>query len=68
MGTTKENPNDRQIKEAKTTRPDSLKKSKDKENQAIQNNKPRKVAGDKDEGAADDSPFDAKSNNIHQKR
>ena len=68
MGTVKENPNDRQIKEAKSTRENNMEKSKAKLNQAIKKNKPRKVSGDKDEGAADETPFDAKSNNMHQKR
>jgi hypothetical protein len=68
MGTTKENPNAIQIKEAKSTRPGSIEKSQTKLNQAIQKNKPRKVSGENDEGAADELPFDAKSNNMHQKR
>jgi hypothetical protein len=68
MGNIKENPNDRQIKEAKTTRPNSLEKSKTKQNQAILNKKSKKVAGDKDEAAANESPFDARINNMHQKR
>lgn len=68
MGNIKENPNDRQIKEAKTTRPGSLEKSKVKQDQKIQDKKPRKVAGDKDDGAANESPFDARLNNMHQKR
>jgi hypothetical protein len=68
MGTVKENPNDRQIKEAKSTRESNIEKSKVKLNQAIKKKQPKKVFGDKDEGAADEAPFDAKSNNIHQKR
>ena len=68
MGTVKENPNERQIKEAKSTRENDLEKSKAKLNQAIKKKKPKKVLGDKDEGAADEAPFDAKSNNMHQKR
>jgi len=68
MGTVKENPNDRQIKEAKSTRENNLEKSKAKLNQAIKIKKPRKVFGDKDEGAVDEAPVDAKSNNMHQKR
>ena len=68
MGTVKENPNDLQIKEAKTTRENSIEKSKAKLNQEIQKKKPKKVTGGKDEGAADEAPFDAKSNNMHQKR
>ena len=68
MGTVKENPNDRQIKEAKTTRENNIEKSKAKLNQAIKKKKPKKVVGDIDEGAADEVPFDAKSNNMHQKR
>jgi|GEM_PF-1805407 hypothetical protein len=68
MGTVKENPNDRQTKEAKTTRESSIEKSKAELTQAIKKKKPRKVVGDKDEGAADEAPFDARSNNMHQKR
>ena len=68
MGTVKENPNDRQIKEAKTTKENNIEKSKAKLNQAIKKKKLKKVVGDKDEGAADEAPFDAKSNNMHQKR
>jgi hypothetical protein len=68
MGTIKENPNKLQIKEAKSTRDNDIEKSKTKLNQAIQKNKPKKVSGGNDEGAADEVPFDAKSNNIHQKR
>ena len=68
MGTVKKNPNDVQIKDAKTTRPKSIEKSQTKQNQEIQKNKPKKVAGNKDEGAADELPFDARSNNMHQKR
>jgi hypothetical protein len=68
MGTIKKNPNDIQLKEAKTTRPKSIEKSRAKLNQEIQKNKPVKVAGGKDEGATDDTPFDARSNNIHRKR
>jgi hypothetical protein len=68
MGTVKENPNDRQIKEAKSTKENDIEKSKAKLNQAIKKKKPKKVVGDKDEGAADEAPFDAKTNNMHQKR
>jgi hypothetical protein len=68
MGTVKENPNDRQIREAKSSRVNNIEKSKAKLNQAIKKKKPKKVFGDKDEGAADGTPFDAKSNNMHQKR
>jgi hypothetical protein len=68
MKTVKENPNDRQIKEAKTTRPGSIEKSKDKEYREIQQKKEKKVKGGADEGAADEKPFDARSNNMHQKR
>jgi hypothetical protein len=68
MGTVKENPNDLQIKDAKTTGKESIEKSRARLNQAVQKKKPKKVIGDKDEGAADEAPFDAKSNNIHQKR
>ena len=68
MGSIKANPNERQIREAKTTRPGSLQKYKYREDREIQEKKPRKVKGQADEGAADEKPFDAKSNNIHQKR
>ena len=68
MGTVKENPNDRQTREAKTTRENENEKSGAKLTQAINKKKPKKVAGDPDEGAADEAPFDAKSNNMHQKR
>jgi hypothetical protein len=68
MGTIKPNPNERQIREAKTTRPGSLQKSKSMEEQEIRKNKPIKVKAPPDEGAADETPFDSKKNNIHQKR
>jgi len=68
MGTVKENPNDRQIREAKTSRPGSLEKTQDKLNQEIQHKKAKKVKGSDDEGAVNEKPFDAKSNNMHQKR
>ena len=68
MDTVKENPNDRQTREAKTTRPGSLEKSQVKLNEAIQHKKPKKVKGSEDEGAASEKPFDARSNNMHQKR
>jgi hypothetical protein len=68
MGTIKENPNNKQIEEAKTTRPKSDEKSKAILNKEIQKKKPRQVGGSKDEGAADEKPFDAKTNNMHQKR
>jgi hypothetical protein len=68
MGTVKKNPNDVQIKQAKTTRIGSIEKSKNKEEKEIQDKKSKRVPADKDEGAADESPFDAKSNNIHIKR
>jgi hypothetical protein len=68
MGTVKENPNDRQTREAKTTRPGSLEKSQTKLNQEVQHKKPKKVKGIDDEGAVSEKPFDAKSNNMHQKR
>jgi hypothetical protein len=68
MKTVKENPNDRQISEAKTTRPGSIEKSNDKEYREIQQKKEKKVKGGSDEGAADEKPFDARSNNMHQKR
>jgi hypothetical protein len=68
MGTIKENPNDRQTKEAKTTRENDIEKSNAKMTQAINKKKPKKVVGDLDEGAANEAPFDAKSNNMHQKR
>jgi len=68
MGTIKKNPNDLQIREAKTTRPGQLEKSQTKLTQAIQKKKSKKVKGSDDEGAVNDEPFDAKSNNMHQKR
>lgn len=68
MGTVKKNPNDLQTKEAKSTRPASIGKSKEKLNREIEKNKPKKVKGDPDEGAADEEPFDARSNNMHRKR
>jgi len=68
MGTIKKNPNDLQIREAKTTRPGQLEKSQTKLTQAIQKKKSKKVKGSNDEGAVNDEPFDAKSNNMHQKR
>lgn len=68
MKSIKENPNDIQIKEAKTTQPKSIEKLQAKQNLAIQKNKPKKVSGNQDEGAANEMPFDAKSNNMHQKR
>jgi fatty acid-binding protein DegV len=68
MGTVKKNPNEIQIKEAKSTRPKSIEKLKAKLNQEIQKNKPKNLVANKDEGAADEEPFDARSNNMHQKR
>jgi hypothetical protein len=68
MGTVKENPNDRQNREAKTTRPGDVEKSQKKITQEIQHKKPKKVKGSDDEGAVSEKPFDAKSNNMHQKR
>jgi hypothetical protein len=68
MGTIKENPNEVQNRQAKTTRPGSIEKSKDKEYREIQQKKEKKVKGDPDEGAADEIPFDSRSNNMHQKR
>jgi hypothetical protein len=68
MGTVKKNPNDLQLKEAKTTRPGELEKSQAKLTKAIQHKKEKKVKGDNDEGAVSEQPFDAKSNNMHQKR
>jgi hypothetical protein len=68
MGTVKKNPNDLQTREAKTTRPGELEKSQTKLTQAIENKKPKKVKGSNDEGAVSEIPFDAKSNNMHQKR
>jgi hypothetical protein len=68
MGTIKKNPNDLQLKQAKTTRPGEQEKSQKKLTKEIENKKPRKVKGSDDEGAANDEPFDAKSNNMHQKR
>ncbi len=68
MGTVKENPNDRQTREAKTTRPGDVAKSQTKLTQEIRNKKPKKVKGSDDEGAVNEKPFDAKTNNMHQKR
>ena len=68
MGTIKENPNDLQTREAKTTRPGDVEKPQAKLTRAIQNKKPKKVKGSDDEGAVSEKPFDAKSNNMHQKR
>jgi hypothetical protein len=68
MGTVKKNPNDVQIKQAKTTRIGSIEKSKSREEKEIQDKKSKRVPADKDEGAADESPFDAKSNSMHMKR
>jgi hypothetical protein len=68
MGTIKENPNDLQEKEAKTTRPGTIDKDKNKEYREIVNAKEKKVKGDPEEGASDEKPYDAKTNNIHQKR
>jgi len=68
MGTIKKNPNDLQIKQAKSTRPEDLEVEKLREFREIKKRKPKKVAGDKDEGAADEQPFDAQTNNIHRKR
>ena len=68
MGTVKENPNERQTREAKTTRPRDVEKSQTKLTQEIQHKKPKKVKGNEDEGAVNEKPFDAKSNNMHQKR
>jgi hypothetical protein len=68
MESIKANPNERQIREAKTTRSYSLQKSKSREDREILEKKPRKVKGQRDDGAADEKPFDAKTNDIHQKR
>jgi len=68
MGTVKKNPNDLQLKEAKTTRPGESQKSQQKLTQDIQNKKPKKVRGSHEEGAVNEEPFDARSNNMHQKR
>ena len=68
MGTIKKNPNDVHIRDAKTTRPGSLEESNAKMNQEIQHKKAKRVKGSEDEGAVSDKPFDAKSNNMHQKR
>jgi hypothetical protein len=68
MGTVKKNPNDLQFKVAKTTRPGDSEKSQTKLTQEIQHKKPKKVKGSKDEGAVSEKPFDAGSNNTHQKR
>jgi hypothetical protein len=57
-----------QINQAKTTRPGSIEESKDKEYREILDKKEKKVKGDPDEGATDEQPFDAISNNMHQKR
>ncbi len=68
MGTIKENPNDIQIKQAKSTRPDDLKNDQRKEYNDINRKKEKKANGDPDEGAVNDEPFDSESNNIHSKR
>ncbi len=68
MGTIKENPNDVQTRQAKSTRPGSIEKSKNKEYREIQQKKEKKVNGSPDEAASDEKPFDARSNNMHQKR
>ena len=68
MGSIKKNPNDLQLKEAKTTRPKDIKNPQAKLTKAIQSKKEKKVKGSDDEGAVSDKPFDARSNNIHQKR
>jgi hypothetical protein len=68
MGTIKENPNDLQTEEAKTTRPETIEKDKNNEYTEIVKNREKKVKGNPDEGASDEKPFDAKTNNIHQKR
>jgi hypothetical protein len=68
MSTIKKNPNDIQIKEAKSTRVGDPENEKSRESREIQKRKPREVEGTQDEGAADEQPFDARSNNIHQKR
>jgi hypothetical protein len=68
MGTIKKNPNDLQTREAKSSRPGDVDKSQVKLTQEIKNKKPKKVKGSEDEGAVSEKPFDAKSNNMHQKR
>jgi len=68
MGSKKKNPNEVQIRQTKTTRPCSVEESKAGEYQEILGKKEMKVKADPDEGAADEQPFDAKSNNMHQKR
>ncbi len=68
MGTQKKNPNDLQLKEAKTTRPGELDKSQKNLTGEIQHKKPRKVKGSDEEGAVSEKPFDARANNMHQKR
>ena len=68
MGAIKENPNNLQTEEAKTTRPGTIEKDKKNEYREIVNNKEKKTAGNPDEGASDEKLFDAKTNNIHQKR
>lgn len=45
-----------------------LKNQKAGEEKEIQYKKSKRVPADKDEGAADESPFDAKSNSMHMKR
>ena len=68
MGTFKKNPYELQIKEAKSTRPGSIEKSNARLTEEIKKSSPKKVKGKKDEGAADEEPFDARTNNMHQKR
>lgn len=68
MCVAKENPNNLQIEEAKSTRPKDAAKLKAKLYKETQRKQPKKVAGNKDEGSADETPFDSKSNNMNQKR
>jgi hypothetical protein len=68
MRTVKKNPNDVQINQAKSTRAGNIEKSKSRETREIEDKKSKKVLAEIDEGAADESPFDAKSNNMHKKR
>ncbi len=68
MKTIRENPNDLQTEEAKTTRPGTIEKDKNQEYKEIVEAGEKKVKGDPDEGASDEKPFDARTNNIHQKR
>ena len=68
MKTIRKNPNELQTEEAKTTRPGTIEKDKNKEYKEITVAREKKVKGDSDEGVSDEKPFDARINNIHQKR